>query len=75
MDKIFVGHLGRNLEVYVDDMVIKSNDLLARIKDLEEVFGQLWKHNMRLNHEKCVFGVKGGKFLSFMQTLINVKSF
>lgn len=37
------------MEVYVDDMIVKFNDLPTHIKDLEEVFGQLWKYNMRLN--------------------------
>jgi len=60
MDKIFDLQLGRNLEVYVDDMVIKSDDLLVHIKDLKEVFGQFWKHNMRLNLEKLVFMVEKG---------------
>lgn len=39
------------------DMVVKLDDLSAHIKDLEEVFKQLQKHNMRLNPEKCVFRV------------------
>lgn len=59
MDKIFKGQLGRNLEVYVEDMVVKYDDLVTYIIDLEEVFNQLRKYNMRLNPEKWVFGVKG----------------
>lgn len=43
--KVFGAKLGRNLEVYVDDMVIKSNDLPTHIKDFKEVFGQLRKYN------------------------------
>ena len=46
---------------YVDGMVIKFNDLSIHIKDLEEVFAQLRKYSMRLNPEKCVFGI-GGSF-------------
>lgn len=68
MDKIFDVKLRRNLEVYVNDIVAKFDNLSAYIKDLEKVFGKLWKHNMRLNPDKCVFGAKGGKFLGFMLT-------
>nr|KYP64946.1 Retrovirus-related Pol polyprotein from transposon 17.6 [Cajanus cajan] len=66
MDKVFQGQIGRNIEIYVDDMVVKSNSLSGHLADLAEIFGELRKHNMRLNPEKCTFGVKGGKFLGFM---------
>ncbi|XP_072077907.1 uncharacterized protein [Arachis hypogaea] len=68
MDKVFSKQIGRNLEVYVDDMVVKTQKETTHDTDLEEVFGQLRKHNMRLNPDKCAFGVKGGKFLGFMLT-------
>uniref|UniRef100_A0A151UHE5 Retrovirus-related Pol polyprotein from transposon 17.6 n=1 Tax=Cajanus cajan TaxID=3821 RepID=A0A151UHE5_CAJCA len=87
MDKIFGDQIGRNMEVYVDDMVVKSGDTLAHITDLAEVFRALRKHQMRLNPDKCVFGVSGGKFLGFVlssrgieanpdkcQTIINMRS-
>ena len=48
------------MEVYVDDMFLKFDDLSAHIKDLKEMFGQLRKNNMRLNPKKCLFGVEGG---------------
>jgi len=54
MDKVFGAQLRRNLEVYVDNMFIKSDDLPTHIKDLEEVFGQLRKNNIMLNPEKCL---------------------
>nr|KYP60941.1 Retrovirus-related Pol polyprotein from transposon 17.6 [Cajanus cajan] len=66
MNKVFRHQLGRNMEVYVDDMVVKSRDLEQHVIDLSEVFQQLRKYDMRLNLEKCVFGVSGGKFLGFM---------
>ena len=68
MDKVFNAQLGKNLEVYVDDIVAKSDDLSTHIKNLEKVFENLWKHNMRLNPNKYFFGVEGGKFLGFMLT-------
>jgi len=68
MDQIFKGMIGRNLEVYVDDLVVKSNSIEQHVKDLAEVFTTLNNSNMRLNPEKCVFGVDGGRFLGFMLT-------
>jgi len=68
MDNMFKGMIGRNLEVYVDDLVVKSNSVEQHIKDLAEVFTMLNNNNMRLNPEKCVFGVDDGKFLGFMLT-------
>ncbi|RDY08517.1 hypothetical protein CR513_07249, partial [Mucuna pruriens] len=49
MDKVFANHIDRNLEVYVDDMVIKSPNPKEHIKDLEEIFAQVRKYDMRLN--------------------------
>nr|KYP76142.1 Transposon Ty3-I Gag-Pol polyprotein [Cajanus cajan] len=66
MDRIFHKQIGKNLEVYVDDMVVKSPNLVNHTADLAEVFQALRKHRMRLNPDKCVFGVSGGKFLGFM---------
>nr|KYP31941.1 Retrovirus-related Pol polyprotein from transposon opus [Cajanus cajan] len=68
MDKVFHQQIGRNMEVYVDDMVVKTTSATDHATDLAEVFAQIWRHNMRLNPEKCVFSVQGGKFLSFMIT-------
>nr|KYP61098.1 Transposon Ty3-I Gag-Pol polyprotein [Cajanus cajan] len=74
MDKVFQGQIGRNIEIYVDDMVVKSNSMADHIVDLAEIFGELRKHNMRLNPEKCTFGVKGGKFLGFMLSTRGIKA-
>jgi len=68
MDKIFKGMIDRSVEVYVDDIVVKSNSCGQHIKDLQEVFDTLRRVNMRLNPEKCAFDVEGGKFLGFMLT-------
>lgn len=58
--------IGQNLEVYVDDMIVKSNTPEQHIVDLAETFAQLQKYNMRLNTKKYVFGVSVGKFLGYM---------
>nr|KYP58731.1 Retrovirus-related Pol polyprotein from transposon 17.6 [Cajanus cajan] len=68
MDKVFHQQIGRNMEVYVDDMVVKTTSAEGHAVDLVEVFSQIRKHNMHLNPEKCIFGVQGGKFLGFMIT-------
>jgi len=68
MDKIFKGLIGRAVEVYVDDIVVKSDSFEQHLKDLNEVFKALRGVNMKLNPEKCTFGVEGGKFLGFMLT-------
>jgi len=68
MDKIFKGLTGRAIEVYVDDIVVKSNSFKQHVKDLDEVFKALKEVNMNLNPEKCTFKVEGGKFLGFMLT-------
>nr|KYP74438.1 Transposon Ty3-I Gag-Pol polyprotein [Cajanus cajan] len=74
MDKVFANQIGRNLEVYVDDMVIKTKSPENHVRDLEEIFNEIRKHNMRLNPEKCVFGVHGGKFLGFMITCRGIEA-
>ncbi|XP_020206425.1 uncharacterized protein LOC109791529 [Cajanus cajan] len=55
MDKVFHHQIGRNMQVYVDDMVVKTASATDHATDLAEVFAQIRKHNMRLNPEKCVF--------------------
>ena len=54
------------MEVYVDDMLVKSRVTGDHIRDLEESFGVLRQHQMKLNPAKCVFGVASGKFLGFI---------
>ncbi|XP_072062188.1 uncharacterized protein [Arachis hypogaea] len=54
--------------IYVDDMVAKTTREKSHCDDLKEVFEQIRANNMRLNPEKCAFGVQGGKFLGFMLT-------
>ncbi|RDY02960.1 Retrovirus-related Pol polyprotein from transposon 17.6, partial [Mucuna pruriens] len=68
MDKIFKEVMGVDVEVYVDDMVVKSAVASEHRKALERVFGILRKQQLRLNPEKCPFGVHVGKFLGFMLT-------
>ncbi|KAL0406447.1 UNVERIFIED_CONTAM: hypothetical protein Slati_3958600 [Sesamum latifolium] len=66
VDKIFRSQIGRNVEVYVDDMLVKSKKAEDHIADLEETFAVLRKYRLKLNPAKCAFGVQGGRFLGFM---------
>ncbi|XP_075665749.1 uncharacterized protein LOC142635490 [Castanea sativa] len=66
VNKMFGKQIGRNMEVYMDDMLVKSKKELAHLDDLEETFNTLRRYQIKLNPSKCVFGVASGKFLGFM---------
>ena len=66
VNQMFEKHIGRNVEVYVDDMLVKSKVEEDHLDDLKETFNTLRQYNMKLNPSKCVFGVSLGKFLGFM---------
>ncbi|GKB61962.1 reverse transcriptase domain-containing protein [Tanacetum coccineum] len=74
VDTAFQSQIGRNLEAYVDDMVIKSNDEKMLIADIAETFDNLRKINMKLNPKKCSFGVEEGKFLGYMVTSEGIRA-
>ena len=65
---MFEGQLGKNVEAYIDDMVVKSKKVYEHLGDLDEVFTVLRKHRLRLNVSKCSLGVGSGKFLGYMIT-------
>ena len=66
MNKMFTHQIGRNVQVYVDDMLVKSLREDDHLGDLQETFDTLQTYNMKLNPSKCAFGVTAGKFLGFM---------
>ena len=66
MNKMFTHQIERNVQVYVDDMLVKSLRENDHLDDLQEMFDTLRSYNMKLNPSKCVFGVTAGKFLGFM---------
>ena len=68
MTKMFEPQLGRNIEVYIDDMVVKSKVVSGHVGDLANIFGILRKHKLRLHASKCSFGVGSRKFLGYMVT-------
>ena len=55
--------IGKKVEAYIDDMVIKSKKSEDHVSDMEEIFGIFRKFRMKLNPLKCAFGVSSGQFL------------
>ncbi|XP_073275462.1 uncharacterized protein [Primulina huaijiensis] len=68
MDKVFSEQVGRNVEVYVNDIMVKLRDSTQLIPDLVETFSTLRSYGLMLNPQKCIFGVRSGKFLGYMVT-------
>jgi len=66
--RMFKDQIGKFIEVYIDDMVVKTKESEGHTTDLAEVFGILRQHKLHLNIEKCSFGVGSGKFLDYMIT-------
>ncbi|GJV87937.1 reverse transcriptase domain-containing protein [Tanacetum coccineum] len=66
VDKAFNSQIGQNIEVYVDDLVIKSHTEAEMLRDIDETFRTLRKINMKLNPKKCMFGTVEGMFLGYM---------
>jgi hypothetical protein len=66
VNRMFRNQIGRNVEVYVDDMLVKSIRASEHIENLRESFRTLRKYKMKLNPMKCAFGVSSRKFLGFM---------
>ena len=66
VNKIFQKQIGASMEVYIDDMLVKSVKAELHITHLAEAFQVLRSYNMKLNPAKCAFGVSVGKFLGFI---------
>nr|GFB35506.1 reverse transcriptase domain-containing protein [Tanacetum cinerariifolium] len=73
MDKAFASQVGRNIKVYVDDLVVKSYTEAKMIRDIEETFRTLRKVNMKLNPKKCSFWLAEGVFLGYVITPEGIK--
>ncbi|GJV85324.1 reverse transcriptase domain-containing protein [Tanacetum coccineum] len=65
VDKAFQKQIGQNLEVYVDDLFIKSRTEKEVIRDIEEMFKTFGEINMKLNPKKCAFGMRKCTFLGY----------
>ena len=73
MTKMFESQMGKNIEVYIDDMVVKSRIVFEHIKDLTNIFEILRGHKLRLNASKCSFRVGSSKLLDYMVTHRGIK--
>lgn len=87
MNTLFQNQIVKTMEVYVNDMLVKSLKASKHVADLNEAFSILRQNGMSLNPTKCAFGVKWEKFMGFMvtqkrieanskkiQALVNMKS-
>ena len=63
---MFEARMGKNIEVYIDDIVVKSKMVSGHIGDLTNIFKILMGHKLHLNVSKCSFGVGLGNFLGYM---------
>ncbi|KAL2241045.1 UNVERIFIED_CONTAM: Retrovirus-related Pol polyprotein from transposon [Sesamum indicum] len=66
VNKMFAQQIGKTMEVYVDDMLVKSHKPDEHLEHLKTSFAIMREHGMKLNPNKCMFGVAGGKFLGYM---------
>ena len=66
MTRIFESLLGKNIKIYIDDMVVKSKVVSEHLGDLRVIFEILRSYKLHLNTSKCSFGVGSGKFLGYM---------
>ena len=73
MTRMFEPQLGKSIEVYIDDMVVKSKVVSEHVGDLGNIFEILRKHKLRLNASNCFIGVGPGNFLGYMVTHRGIK--
>ena len=73
MNKMFAHQIGRNVQVYMDNMLVKSIREDDHLDDLKETYDTLCSYNMKLNLKKCAFGVTTRKFLGFLVSLRGIE--
>jgi hypothetical protein len=66
MNLIFHELLGNTVEIYIDDIVVKSAEFSSHIADLRKAFDKMRRYGLKMNPRKCAFGVSAGKFLEFI---------
>ena len=72
--KMFRPFLGSTMEVYIDDMLVKSKQRSDHAMHLQQTFDLLRKYDMKLNPLKCAFGVSADRFLGFMVTQTGIEA-
>ena len=73
MTRMFESQLGKNTEVYIDDIAVKSKVESKHVNDLGSLFEVLRKHKLRLNASKCSFDISSDKFLGYMVTHLGIE--
>ena len=73
MTKMFESQMSKNIEVYIDDMVVKSKTVSEHIEDLTNIFDIPRGHKLHLNASKCSFRVGSSKLLDYMVTHRGIK--
>jgi hypothetical protein len=66
MNYIFHDLIGKLVEIYIDDVVVKSASVEGHLKDLRQVLEQTRRFGLRMNPKKCAFGISAGQFLGFL---------
>ena len=66
IQKCLLTHISRNVEAYMDDIMVKSRKSSGMLTDLAETFANLRRYDIKLNPSKCTFGVPDGKLLGFL---------
>lgn len=66
VNKIFKNQIRQNMEIYVDDMLVKSKVTKIHVDDLRKAFANLWKCQMKLNPTKYTYKIASSKFFGFM---------
>ncbi|KAM1237264.1 hypothetical protein ACFX2J_038117 [Malus domestica] len=74
VNSMFAKQIGKSMKVYVNDMLVKSKHVDQHITNLSKTFTILKRYRMRLNPNKCAFGVGSGKFLGFMISQRGIKA-
>lgn len=72
--KVLCSQLGRNVEAYVDDIIVKSRKAFNHASGLQDTFDNLCSVGMKMNLDKCVFGVRAGKLLGFLVSERGIKA-
>ncbi|XP_057719400.1 uncharacterized protein LOC130933807 [Arachis stenosperma] len=75
MNKVFADYIGKIMEVYVDDMLIKTQSEETLLSDLAQVFDTIRKHDMRLNPVKCTFAVEADLAGRILQWAVELSEF
>jgi hypothetical protein len=71
---VFKPQIGKNIQAYVDDLIVRSSSRANHVTDLAETFANMRRVGLKLNPEKCVFGVTKGKILGCLISAKRIKA-